>query len=292
MSIFKYALFTGCTAKGSTPELLMSTQAVAKKLGIELIELTEASCCGASHLQDFDDFLSLVLNARNISYAEKHNLTMVTICNTCQLNSAMTNERLKNDPDLKAKVNEKLAEVGLEFKGTSEIKHFLYALTEDIGVEKIASMVTRPLNDMSIAAFYGCHNIRPPELAQKSNGGENPYNPQSIDDLILALGGKNIDYKHKNRCCGFHADLQAPDTAHALTANTLLDAKDNGASYMVTPCPLCHLNFDTQQKNAEKNAKRDIKLPILHLPQMVGLALGIEPQELGLDKHVIKTHLD
>ena len=86
--------------------------------------------------------------------------------------------------------------------------------------------------------------------------------------------------------------MQAPDTAHALTANTLLDAKDNGASYMVTPCPLCHLNFDTQQKNAEKNAKRDIKLPILHLPQMVGLALGIEPQELGLDKHVIKTHLD
>jgi len=116
MKKLKYALFTGCTAKQSTPEQMMSTMAVADKLGIELVELTEASCCGASHLQDYDDFLSLVLNARNIAYAEKHGLTMVTICNTCQLNTAMTKHRLDNNADLKKRVNEKLAEVGLEYK--------------------------------------------------------------------------------------------------------------------------------------------------------------------------------
>ena len=112
MEKLKYALFTGCTAKQSTPEQMMSTMAVAKKLDIELIELTEASCCGASHLQDYDDFLSLVLNARNIAYAEKHGLTMVTICNTCQLNTAMTKHRLDNNAELKAKVNVKLGKAG------------------------------------------------------------------------------------------------------------------------------------------------------------------------------------
>jgi succinate dehydrogenase / fumarate reductase, cytochrome b subunit len=146
MKKLKYALFTGCTAKQSTPEQMMSTLAVADKLGIELVELTEASCCGASHLQDYDDFLSLVLNARNIAYAEKHGLTMVTICNTCQLNTAMTKHRLDNNAELKARVNEKLGEVGLEYKGTSNIIHFLYAIIDDIGLDKIKVIISALLN--------------------------------------------------------------------------------------------------------------------------------------------------
>ncbi len=145
MSKLKYALYTGCTARESTPELLSSTMAVAKKLGIELVLLDEASCCGASHLQDFDEFLSLVLNARNICYAEKRGLDMVTICNTCQLNTAMTKERLDSDPKLRAKVNEKLAEVGLEYKGTSRVRHFQYVLIEDYGLDKLREKVVTPL---------------------------------------------------------------------------------------------------------------------------------------------------
>ena len=133
MKKLKYALYTGCTARESTPELLKSTMSIAKKLNIELVLLDEASCCGASHLQDFDDMLSLVLNARNICYAENLGLDMVTICNTCQLNTAMTKERLDNDEELKTKVNEKLKEVGLKYKGTSKVKHFLYALQDDYG---------------------------------------------------------------------------------------------------------------------------------------------------------------
>ena len=116
MGNFKYALYTGCTAKESTPELMKSTMAIAKKLGIEFEVLEEATCCGASHLQDFDDFLSLVLNARNICYAEKRGLDLVTLCNTCQLNVAMAKERLDADANLKERVNKKLAEVGLEYK--------------------------------------------------------------------------------------------------------------------------------------------------------------------------------
>jgi succinate dehydrogenase / fumarate reductase cytochrome b subunit len=289
MSQLHYALYTGCTAKQSTPELLSSTLAVAKKLGIKITILEEASCCGASHLQDFDEFLAHVLNARNICYAEKLGLTMITICNTCQLNSAMTKHVLDTNPELKAKVNEKLKEVELEYKGTSEIKHFLYVLTEDYGLDAIKNRVTTPLSKFNIAPFYGCHNIRPSELHHKSNGNENAYVPKSLDNLIDALEGNPIDYEYKNKCCGFHVELQANHTSEVLTGNAMVDAIDNNADMLVTPCPLCHLKMDTYQDDIGKVIGRDIELPVLHMPQMVALALGCTPKEIGLNFHVQKA---
>ena len=315
MSQLKYALYTGCTARESTPELLSSTLAVAKKLGIEIVLLDEASCCGASHLQDFDEFLSLVLNARNICYAEKLGLPMITICNTCQLNTVMTKERLDNDPEMKAKVNEKLAEVGLEYKGTSSVRHFLYALIDDYGLENIKEKVEVPLSHFNIAPFYGCHNLRPSHIHYKHNtplpdaevgegGGEssihevelmekytheNPYVPTSLDSLIEALEGNSVDYESKNKCCGFHVDLQAPETSNALSGTALLDAIDNNADLMVTPCPLCQLNMDLKQDAAGKQLGRDIELPVLHMPQMVALALGCAKEEIGLKFNVTKA---
>jgi len=315
MSKLKYALYTGCTARESTPELLSSTLAVAKKLDIELVLLDEASCCGASHLQDFDEFLSLVLNARNICYAEKLGLPMVTICNTCQLNTVMTKERLDHDPELRARVNEKLAEVGLEYKGTSSVRHFLYALIDDYGLENISKKVVKPLSQFNIAPFYGCHNIRPshihykhnmpqPDLEASEGGGEvaykeedlmykytheNPYKPTSLDRLIEALEGNSVDYESKNKCCGFHVDLQAPKTSNALTGTALADAIDNGADAVVTPCPLCQLNMDLKQESAGKQLGRDIEIPVLHMPQMVALALGCTPEEIGLKYNVTKA---
>jgi len=315
MSNLKYALYTGCTARESTPELLSSTLAVAKKLGIEIVLLDEASCCGASHLQDFDEFLSLVLNARNICYAEKLGLPMITICNTCQLNTVMTKERLDNDPEMKARVNEKLAEVGLEYKGTSSVRHFLYALIDDYGLENISDKVEVPLSHFNIAPFYGCHNLRPSHMHYKHNnplpdievgegGGESathevplmekythesPYAPTSLDSLIEALEGNSVDYESKNKCCGFHVDLQAPETSNALSGTALLDAIDNNADLMVTPCPLCQLNMDLKQDSAGKQLGRDIELPVLHMPQMVALALGCTKEEIGLKFNVTKA---
>ncbi|MEN8727988.1 MAG: CoB--CoM heterodisulfide reductase iron-sulfur subunit B family protein [Sulfurovum sp.] len=284
-----YALFTGCTAKQSTPELLSSTLAVADKLGIKITILEEASCCGASHLQDFDEFLAHVLNARNICYAEKLGLTMITICNTCQLNSAMTKHALDTDPELKARVNEKLAEVGLEYKGTSEIKHFLYTLIDEYGLDKVKNKVTTPLSHLNIAPFYGCHNIRPSELHEEANGHENPYRPSSLDSLIEALEGNPVNYESKNKCCGFHVELQANHTSEVLAGNALLDAVDNAADLMVTPCPLCHLKMDTYQDSIGKVMGRDVELPVLHMPQMVALALGCTEKEIGLNFHVQKA---
>ncbi len=291
MEKLKYALFTGCTAKQSTPEQYKSTMAVADKLGIELVELTEASCCGASHLQDYDDFLSLVLNARNIAYAEKHDLTMVTICNTCNLNTAMTKHRLDNDEKLKAKVNEKLNEVGLEYKGTSQITHFLYAIIDDFGLDKIKEMVVKPLNEFNIAPYYGCHNIRPSELQNETHKkSESAYRPTSLDELIIACGGQNVDYLEKNKCCGFHAELQAPKTAAILTGKAIAGAMDANADMMVTPCPLCHLKLDTQTHHASEAIGREVEIPVLHMQQMVGLALGCTPDELGLEHHLAEVN--
>lgn len=289
MSNLHYALFTGCTAKQSTPELLSSTLAVAEKLGIKITILEEASCCGASHLQDFDEFLAHVLNARNICYAEKLGLTMITICNTCQLNSAMTKHALDTNPELKARVNEKLAEVGLEYKGTSEIKHFLYAIIEEYGLENVKDKVTIPLSNFNIAPFYGCHNIRPGELHHGVNGGENSYNPTSLDLLIKSLEGHPVNYASKNKCCGFHVELQANHTSEVLAGNAMVDAIDNNADMMVTPCPLCHLKMDTYQDSVGKVVGRDIALPVLHMPQMVALALGCTEEEIGLKFHVAKA---
>ncbi len=291
MEKLKYALYTGCTARESTPELLKSTMAIADKLGIELVLLDEASCCGASHLQDFDDNLSLVLNARNICYAEKLGLDMLTICNTCQLNTALTKDRLDSDPILKAKVNEQLAEVGLEYKGTSTVRHFLYALQDDYGYDNIASQVTNPMTDINIASFYGCHNIRPSHLQHKVNGGESSYKPTSLDNLVKALGGNAVDYESKNKCCGFHVELQAPETANRLSGAAMTDAIDNNADVMVTPCPLCHLRMDVQQHGISKEVGREVNIPVLHLPQMVGIALGISPEALGLHHNIVEVNV-
>lgn len=291
MAQLKYALFWGCTPNGATPELKISLTAVAKKLDIELIELAEASCCGATHLQDFDDFLALTLNARNLAYAERLGLDLITICNTCQLVLSTAAQRLNSDEKLCAKVNAKLKEAGLEYKGTVRVRHFLYVLRDDIGFENIP--VVAPLSNRSIAPFYGCHNIRPSKLANSVNGKvESPYLPRSLDDLIAALGADSVNYDEKNKCCGFHVELQAPQTAYKLTGNAMIDAKDAGADMVVTPCPLCHLNMDVQQKNAQKAINSELELPVLHLPQMVGLAMGIDPKDLGIKHHIMQPKLD
>ncbi len=285
----KYALYTGCTARESTPELLQSTLAVAEKLGIELEMLDEASCCGASHLQDFDDHLSLVLNTRNLCYAEKKDLPMVTLCNTCQLNSSMTKHRIDENKELRERVNNDLRQVGLEYKGVSDVKHFLYAIVEDFGLDNLKNKIIKPLKNFNIAPFYGCHNIRPSEIQGHNNGHENPYVPNSLDRLIEVCGGKSVDYDEKNKCCGFHVDLQSPETANKLSGNALLGATDANADFMVTPCPLCHLNLDVKQHKIGETMGREINMPVLHMPQIVGLALGIPAEKLGLNHHVVKA---
>jgi succinate dehydrogenase / fumarate reductase cytochrome b subunit len=282
----KYALYTGCTAKESTPELLTSTLLVAKTLGIDIEILNEASCCGASHLQDFDEFLSLVLNARNICLAEKRGVKLVTLCNTCQLMLENTKRKLDNDEKVKEKVNEKLKEVGYEYIGNTQVQHFLYAILEDIGFEEIAKHIKKPLN-LKIAPFYGCHIIRPSKTHDGDNLNENPFKPNALENLIKILMGESIDYNTKLKCCGFHVDLQNTPVSEKLTSNILEDATNAGAEAIVTPCPLCHLNLDVKQREIAKKENKEFNIPVLHLPEMLALAFGYSAKEIGLNHHVV-----
>ncbi len=286
MADLKYAFYTGCSAKGVAPELYDSTMLVAEKLGMELIELEAATCCGAGAVQEKDEFLSLTINARNLALAEELGLDMLTICNTCTVMLRESKFKLDNDPELRKAVNEVLAEAGLEYKGTIEVTHFLWEVIDGVGLDRLKEMVVRPLKEFKIASFYGCHIIRPPYLI----GYEDPDNPKSMEMVIEACGGTPVEHEARLACCGFHSFWSAEDEVTLrLTAKDTSAAKEEKADFMVTPCPLCHTQLDAMQPEAEEKIGVNIGMPVLHLPQMIGLALGIHPKKLGLHKHIIPT---
>jgi len=279
----RYAYFPGCVAKSSAPELYNSTAQVALRLGVELVELTAASCCGTGVLNEGDPFLNTVLNARTFAMAEDMNLDIITICSTCQGVMRQDKWRLDNDSNLFAKTNEALAKINTQYKGKVEIKHLLWALVEDYGLAKLEQQVERPLKGSKVAPFYGCYILRPNEVVQF----ESHENPTSFERLITALGGEPVSYDGKTKCCGFPILFVQRETAFEMSAAYLNNAKQAGADFMVTPCPLCHISLDLYQKKSVKRMKFDFQLPVMHLSQMVGLALGVEPARLGFARHLV-----
>ena len=282
----KYAFFPGCVARGGCPELNQSTKLICQKLGIELQEMPRASCTGAGVLQEKNQLLGDTLNARTFALAEELGLPILTICSTCQGVMGQANLRMKNDPEYLAKINTYLAEEGLEYKGTAQPKHLLWILIEDYGLDKLLEQVTRTLAGTRIAPFYGCYLVRPPDALEME---ENPQRQDSLERLIEALGATLIDFAGKTRCCGFPILTINEKNSVAMVAKHTSAVKDLGADAMVTPCPLCHLNLDGFQPKANKQINRQIAMPIIHVPQLVGLAMGISAKDLGLQRHIINT---
>ena len=282
----KYAFFPGCVARGGCPELNQSTKLICQKLGIELQEMPRASCTGAGVLQEKNQLLGDTLNARTFALAEELGLPILTICSTCQGVMGQANLRMKNDPEYLAKINTYLAEEALEYKGTAQPKHLLWILIEDYGLDKLLEQVTRTLAGTRIAPFYGCYLVRPPDALEME---ENPQRQDSLERLIEALGATLIDFAGKTRCCGFPILTINEKNSVAMVAKHTSAVKDLGADAMVTPCPLCHLNLDGFQPKANKQINRQIAMPIIHVPQLVGLAMGISAKDLGLQRHIINT---
>ncbi|MDQ0200651.1 CoB--CoM heterodisulfide reductase iron-sulfur subunit B family protein [Neobacillus ginsengisoli] len=280
----RYAFFPGCTLESAAEELMISTQKVASALGIELIELKGWTCCGASHIQDVDTFLATSINARNIALAEElDTLKLLTVCNTCTLMLRTAKLKMDKNEKLKTKVNEGLKNAGLEYKGTVEVTHFLWALIQDYGLENLRKKVKRPLTGLKVANFYGCHILMPPDIM----GFENHMNPQSMEMVAEVLGAESVDFDQRLACCGFHAVFPAEKEVMDLTAKNCLSPKYSGADCIVTPCPLCQMQLDAYQPDAQKAFNEDITMPILHLPQLIGLALGFSPEELAIQRHVV-----
>ena len=281
----KYAFYPGCVSQGGAPELYPATLMICQRLGIELEEIRAWTCCGAGVMQEKNQLFADTLNARTLARAEKQGLTIMTICSTCQGVMGQANKRMQN-PEYLAEINSHLAEEGLEYQGTAVVKHLLWILIEDYGLDKLLPHVTRPLGDLRIAPFYGCYIVRPTEALGIE---EHPERQTSLETLIKTLGATVVDFEGKTRCCGFPILTINEKNSMAMVGKHTSEAKDLGADAMVTPCPLCHLNLDGFQPKAAKQAQRGINLPILHLPQLIGLSMGISPAELGLKKHIIST---
>ena len=283
----RYAYYPGCVSRGGCPELYAATAAVAGKLGLDLEELKEAACTGAGVLQEWNPELGDTLNVRTFAMAEKRGLnTVLVICSTCQGVMSGANYRVQQDPQYREKINHNLAAEGLDYRGTVEVKHLLWVLVEDVGLDRVRKLVTHPLTGLRVAPFYGCYIVRPSEnLGYK----DHPHREHALEDVVAALGAEVVDYSGKRKCCGFPILTMNPRNSVNMVGTHTLDAKGQGADCMVTPCPLCHLNLDGFQPAAQRQKKTAIGLPVLHLPQLVGLAMGIEPRALGLQKHIVST---
>lgn len=280
----RYAYFPGCVALDSCKELDLATREVAKDLGIELVDLDEASCCGAGNLQEKNPEAALVLNARTLAMAQEKGLDLLTVCGSCQLYLARAREELEK-PETRERVNKSLAKAGRHYDGGTKVKHLLQVLLEDIGPRRLAAHVRRPLGDLAVGAFYGCHLLRAPG----TEAFENPEDPQGIEKLVHLLGGNPVKYSGRTACCGFHVLTVRQDLAVRMSATGLLEAKSAGAKMLATPCPLCHLVLDVYQKKAAKAAGEPLNVPILHLSQLVGLAFGVDPERLGVDRHIVSV---
>ncbi|NJK37973.1 MAG: heterodisulfide reductase [Oscillatoriales cyanobacterium RM1_1_9] len=288
----KYAYFPGCVAQGACRELYDSTQILTQTLGIELIELKKAACCGSGTFKEDSQLLEDTVNARNIALAEELNLPLLTHCSTCQGVLGRVDERLKtlqqDDPAYVQQVNVLLNQESCSpYQGATEVKHLLWALIGDYGLDEIERRVTRKLSGLKCGAFYGCYLLR----AQSHLPGDDPHQPESLENVFRAVGATPVYYRGRTQCCGWPLSSYAPELSFQMAGNHLQEALDQGADCLVTPCPLCHLNLDSRQPEVEKVMGRSLKLPILHLPQLVALALGIDPKKLGLDRHMVSTQV-
>lgn len=245
----------------------------AKLLDVELAELHDWNCCGASsgHCTNYE--LSLALPARNLAIAEKAGLNVAVACAACYLRFKQTNHDLKKNEALRKKVEELIE---MPYKGNVEVKHLLEVFAREVGLDEVKKRVKKPLKGLKLAAYYGCYLVRPPEVTQF----DNPEQPMLMDNLLAAIGAEPVDYTHKVECCGGSLLLGRIDIVQKLVNDICEAALDAGAQAIVTACPLCMANLDTRQPKT--------KVPIIHFSELTSLALGAEPKQYNvwLKKHI------
>lgn len=282
----KFALFTGCVAKGATRELMISTIKAADALGIDFVEMKSAACCGAGVVSEKSPLLADAINARSFAIAEEQNLDMITICSTCQGVLKKSECKLDSDPEYKSKINHILQDGGHQYVGGKiKVKHFANILATEEGLNLLRSKVTRPLSGLKVAAFYGCYVLRPSEISEYPH----PDDPTGMEDIFAALGATPVYYESRTKCCGFPIIMMNKTASHDMAGSALADAIRSGADCVVTGCPLCHLSLDSYQPEIETLRQQGYSIPILHLPQLVALAMGCSPKELDMHKHIVSV---
>jgi len=279
----KRAYYPGCSPKSTTREADYVSRKVITRFGVELVELEGAACCGAGEIRSTHPDIFSSLNARTLAMAEKLGLDVITICATCQLNLAEVNKRIKEDQKVSDHVNQILSECDMKYGGGVEVKHLLWFLLDEIGPAKIVSEISRPLSSLRVAPFYGCHMLRPVELL----GFDDPDSPTSLKRFIEICGAEAVDCDGKTKCCGFHNVASNSKLACQLTGSYLEEATAMQADCIVTPCPLCFTMFDGYQKESGKLLGKTFHIPVFHIAQLLGMAMGMTWRDLMLERHII-----
>jgi heterodisulfide reductase subunit B len=280
----RYALFLGCTIPVRGMNYEISARKTAEVLGIEFVDINDFSCCGFP-VKSVSREASLLLAARNLAIAEGEGLNICTLCSACTSVLTEANKELKEDELFRAEVNRKLAAIGKRYDGKVEVKHFSRVLYEDVGVEGIKEKLRVEFPELRFAAHYGCHYLKPSEIY---DGFDDPENPRSLDDLIIATGAESVFYEDKKQCCGGGILGVDEDTALAISKLKLDHVKSAEVDAIVLICPFCSVMYDRNQRRIERKYEAEYRLPVLYYPQVLGIALGIPWKELGFKLNVVK----
>lgn len=279
MAKSKYLMFLGCAIPYRVAAFEISARKILGKLGVELVEMPEFNCCGLP-LDPVSHEMMLILAARNLALAEQKGLNIITLCPGCAGTLKKVNKMLKEDEALRDEINCHLKEAGLEFKGTVDAKHLMQVLIEDIGLEKVKNSVVRPLTMLKVAEHNGCHILRPKEFI----GFDDPEDPKTLKMLIEATGATCLDYMDETECCGAPSVGVNDKIALQLARDKLNHIKMVDAQAMITICPFCHIMYDTNELRIEKMFNEAYGIPVLHYPQLLGLAMGMKPDELAFNE--------
>lgn len=275
----RYLIFLGCAIPYRVAAYEISARKVLERLGVELVEMPEYNCCGLP-MDPVDHEMMLLMAARNLAIAEREDLNIITLCPGCAGTLRKVNKTLKEDKKAREEVNSCLKEAGLEIRGTKEVKHLVQALIEDVGLERIKEAVTKPLAGLEVAEHNGCHVLRPREYS----GFDDPEDPKVLKSLIKATGAECLDYMDEAECCGAPSVGINDKIPLQLTREKLNHIKEVGAQALITVCPFCHMMYDTNQARIEKIFNETYSIPTLHYPQLLGLAMGLKPEELALNE--------
>lgn len=280
-----YAFYSGCCFQGADARFFDILCQVFDKVDVDLHLIPEAVCCGAGVVEERSELTSMAINARNLATAERMGLPFFTPCSTCFNVISNVKKRLDEDKKLFDQVNEILAVDDIEYKGEAKLTHTLYILAQDVGLQKLADRITHPLHGLRVGSFYGCHTRNPADV----QGYESSDNPTSLEDVLQVLGVEIVDYETRNDCCGYHGAWPNADMSKTMTGNVLEGAHKKDVDLMVTSCPLCFKNLDGVQPKAL--AGKDFQLPVLYLPELVGLACGMSAGEMKLNFHAVPVNV-
>lgn len=272
----KYAFFPGCSLESTAWDFGTSTRAVCRALGIDLEDIPDWVCCGSTPAHTSNASLAIALPVMNLQKAQAMGRPVMTACASCYARLRTANHAVRNDPKERASAERV---IGKAYDGSVEVRHLLDVLVNDLGVEGIRAKVQRPLHGLRAACYYGCLLTRPPEIV----AFDEPENPTCMDDLLRAAGAEPVEWPFKTECCGAALSITRSDVVGRLGYKLVSMARRAGADCLAVACPLCDANLDLRQEDARKAHGSIPETPVLYVTQLLGLALGLAPEDLGLD---------